>query len=163
MQSYSGTIAAFSLDHIGVVVKDIDKTIEFLSSLLGLGPWRIFEDVEYHKDEMKRDELGVGGGEPFRLKMAVAKLGTIVVELLQPLDGRSVYSQFLENKGEGLHHVCFNTSNWDDMVSRLEECGGRIIAGGFAEGRRWAFYETKPGGIIIEPLEGLGLKGESGV
>lgn len=161
MQSDTGAIVQSSLDHIGVVVKDIDKTVEFLSSILGLGPWKIFEGIEYYKDEMRVDELGVG--EPFRLKLAFAKLGTTVVELLQPLDGRSVYSQFLQTKGEGLHHIAFSVSNWDDAASKLEERGARIVAGGFAEGKRWAFFETKPGGIIVEPLDNFAVAEQVGV
>ncbi len=150
----------FSLDHIGVVVKDVDKTVEFLTSVLGLGPWQIFETVEYYKDEMKIDELRVG--EPFRLKLAFARLGPIVVELLQPLEGTSVYSQFLETKGEGVHHIAFNVSDFDDKASKLEEHGCRIVAGGFAEGKRWAFFDTKRG-IIVEPLDNFRVGDQIGV
>ena len=150
-------MALFSLDHMGVVVKDVDETVEFLSSILGLGPWQIFETVEYYKGEMKMDELGVGA--PFRLKLAFARLGTIVVELLQPLEGMSVYSQFLETKGEGVHHIAFDVSDFDAMASKLEEHGCRMVAGGFAKGNRWAFFDTKRG-IIVEPLDNFGV-GES--
>lgn len=162
MQSDTGAIASSSsLDHIGVVVKNIDKTIEFLSSTWGLGPWQVVEAVEHYKDEMKIDELEVG--EPFRLKLAFAKLGPTVVELLQPLDGKSVYSIFLETKGEGLHHIAFSVSNWDDVASELEEHGAKVIAGGFVEGKRWAYFNTKPGGIIVEPMENYAVSDEFGV
>lgn len=144
-------IIASSIDHIGIVVRDIDKTAESLSSALGAGPWRIFETVEYYKEQLSLDELGVG--ESFDLKLAFAKLGTVTIELLQPLGGKSVYSQFLEEKGEGIHHVAFSVSDFDGMVTKLLQCGCKIIAGGSSQGKRWAFLDTKSGGIIIEPLD----------
>jgi methylmalonyl-CoA/ethylmalonyl-CoA epimerase len=68
-------------------------------------------------------------GEPFTLKVAWARLGTgpLVVELLQPVEGRLAYAQFLETKGEGVHHIAFSVSNWGEMVSKFREQGGDDI------------------------------------
>ena len=149
MQSSTGGISLPPLDHIGLIVKDLKKTTEYLSSTLGAGPWQIHEGIEYYKEEIGIDELDVG--EPFGLKEAQAKLGTEVLEVLQPTDGkRSVYSKFLEANGEGLHHLAYSVPNWEEMVSYLLEHGGRLIACGYFEGYRWYYIETKPGGIVIE-------------
>ncbi|TET17023.1 MAG: VOC family protein [Dehalococcoidia bacterium] len=153
MPSDTGAIALpSSIDHLGVVVKDIDKTIEFLSSMWGLGPW---QSLEYspHKDE-------IIVGEPFKIKIACAKLGPVVLELIQPLEGRSLWSQFLETKGEGLQHVAFNLSNWDEMVSKLRERGSKMVAGGVFGGKRWCYFDTKPGGIIVDFMDNFGFMEE---
>jgi methylmalonyl-CoA/ethylmalonyl-CoA epimerase len=132
-------------NHIGIVVEDLDKTIESLSSIWGLGPWVIVEDSP------NKDDIRIG--EPYRLKVAFAKLGPVVLELFQPLEGRSIWSQFLEAKGEGIHHIGFEVSNWDDMALKLQEQGGRMVAGAVFEGKRWGYFETKPGGIIVDFAE----------
>ncbi len=90
-------------DHIGVVVKDADKTAEFLSSVWGIGPWRSM-DYAPHKEDMIV-------GEPFALKAVFTKLGPTILELLQPVEGKSVWAEALETNGEGIHHMAFNVSD----------------------------------------------------
>ncbi len=148
MQSESGAIALPPPFKISAVVKDIDKTTEFLSRSTGLGPWEIFEFSP------QKDELMVG--EPFKLKVAWANVGKpLVYELIQPLEGRSVWSQFLETKGEGLHLLAYSIpSTWEEVVKTLQAQGATMLAGGTFEGERWCFLDTRPGGIRIELTEG---------
>jgi len=149
MQSDTGTIALPSPNHIGVVVKDVDETTKFLSSVGGLGPWQTFE-YSPHKDNMIV-------GEPFTLKMAITKLGSTVLELLQPVEGNSIWAQALETKGEGIHHIAFSVSNWEEMVSKLQEQGSRMVAGSVFGDNRWCYFDTKPGGIIVELMDNFEL------
>jgi len=130
------------LEHIGVVVEDVDKTTKFLFSMWGLGPWYVQESAP------SKEEITVG--EPFKLKIAHTWLGSLLLELLQPLEGRSVWSQFLAKNGEGVHHISFNVANYEEMVSKLQGQGGIMVAGGIFNGRRWCYFDTKPGGIVIE-------------
>lgn len=141
------SVAALSNPHhIGVVVKDIDETTKFLSSMFGLGPWDISEYVP------AKDEVIVG--EPFRLKIAFAKLGETSLELLQPVEGDSIWAQALKTHGEGVHHICFGVSNWDEVVTKTQEQGGRMVAGGIVWGTtHWCYFDTNPGGIIVEFIE----------
>jgi methylmalonyl-CoA/ethylmalonyl-CoA epimerase len=131
-----------SPSHIGVVVRDMNKTIEFLSSIWGIGPWQFFEYSPSQED------LTVG--KPFRQKVAQAKVGAAVLELIEQLEGGGPWPEFLESKGEGLHHIAFTVSNYDEMVTRLEERGAKMIAGGIYQGKRWCYFATEPGGIVVE-------------
>ncbi|MBA7507869.1 hypothetical protein ES706_06598 [subsurface metagenome] len=143
-------VALPSPNHIGVVVKDVDKTIKFLSSMCGLGPWTTF-DYTAHKEDMIV-------GEPFALKITFTKLGPTVLELLEPVEGRSVWAQFIETNGEGIHHIAFSVSNWDEMVSKLQERGGKMLVCALSsEGKRWCYFDTKPGGIVLELMDNFGL------
>jgi len=128
--------------HINAVVKDIGKTMEFLSSMWGLGPWKVF-DFTLNKDDMLV-------GETCKIKLAGAKLGPTILELIQPVEGKSVWSEFLETKGEGLHHIAFSIPNWQEMVSELQQQGGKMVAGGVNVGMHWGYFDTKPGGIVVE-------------
>jgi methylmalonyl-CoA/ethylmalonyl-CoA epimerase len=128
-------------DHIGVVVKDVEKTAEFLSSTLGIGPWRISRNLSFKKMFV---------GQPYSLHTAHANLGSVELELLQPLEEESLWGQFLKTRGEGLQHIAFKVSNWDEMVSKLKERATMVVGGVNPYGKRWAYFETKPGGILVE-------------
>jgi len=142
MPSDTGAVALPALSHISVVVEDIDETMEFLSSIWGLGPWQVVEI------SLGKDELMVG--EPFRQKVAWAKLGAITLELIQQLEGGGPWPEFLKTKGEGLHHIGFSISNWDEMVAKLKKRGAKMVVGGTYQGKRWCYFNIKPGGIVVE-------------
>jgi methylmalonyl-CoA/ethylmalonyl-CoA epimerase len=86
------------IDHIAVVVKDVDKAAKSYADMFG------FKQIE------KRDGPG---GEFTSVMMA---LGDIRLELFAPLKEGS-FSKFLEEKGGGLHHVSFAT---DDIVREMK-------------------------------------------
>ncbi len=130
---------------LGIVVKDIAKTTQFLSSIWGLGPWEI-KEFKFEKEHLT-------AGQPCKIKVAYTNLGATKLELVQPLEGESIFSQFLETKGEGLFNVNFHVSNYPDMVSRLQERGGKTILGLILEGKRYGYFETGPGGLIVEFAE----------
>jgi methylmalonyl-CoA/ethylmalonyl-CoA epimerase len=144
MSSTEGPIALpDQIQHIGVVVKDIEATTKFLSSMWGMGPWDIFD---YTGDKDK-----VIFGEPFSMKIAFAKLGPTQVELLQPLDDKSLLAKFLQTNGEGLHHISYDIPNYDEMVANLEKHGCQMLAAAFNDdGTRWCYFDTRPGGIVVE-------------
>ena len=141
MKSHTVPITLSNLSHIGIVVKDIDKTVEFLSSIWDIGPAQF---IDYSP---QKDELIVG--EPFSMKVAFVDLGSVKLELLQPLD-ESLWSQFLESKGEGVQHIAFGVSNYDEVVPKLQEQGHPMVAGASYKGLRWCYFDTEPGGILVE-------------
>jgi methylmalonyl-CoA/ethylmalonyl-CoA epimerase len=128
--------------HLGLVVKDLDKTIKFLSSLWGLGPWQFIEYAPSQKD------LTVG--KPFRQKIAHASLGPIALEVVQHLEGEGIWRDFVETNGEGIHHIAFTLSNYDEMLARMKAQGCKMIAGGLFQGKRWSYFITEPGGMVVE-------------
>jgi len=135
-----------SPSHIGVVVRDMDKTIEFLSSIFGLGPW---QTIEFSPSQ---EDLTIG--KPFRQRLAHAKMGSTVLELIQQLEGGGPWPEFLKSKGEGLHHIAFTVSNYDEIVAGLQKQGFKMIAGGLYQGKHWSYFATTPGGIVVELGEG---------
>ena len=94
--------------------------------------------------------------KPFHLHIQWARLwADVVIEVLQPVDSESLWAKFLETHGEGLQHMAFSVSNFDELVSKLKAQGGRVLVGGPSTfgGKRWCYIETKPGGLIVEPME----------
>jgi methylmalonyl-CoA/ethylmalonyl-CoA epimerase len=95
------------MDHIGIVVKDLDKAIKSYTDMFG------FKVVE---------KMGGPGGE---FTNAMMELGDIRVELFQPLKPGS-FSRFLEEKGGGLHHVSFLTDDIAKEVKNLKAQGKKL-------------------------------------
>ena len=105
---------------IGYVVKDLEKSIEVYSKCLGIGPWDLYAfSAPDLREAMYR-------GKPIDHKFIVAVLwnGTTQLELIQPLEGTNIYTEFLDRHGDGLHHV----KEWvDDCQKELEEYRSRGI------------------------------------
>jgi catechol 2,3-dioxygenase-like lactoylglutathione lyase family enzyme len=89
------------IDQVCVVVRDIEKTVEQYSKILGVGPWSIYTMAP---PELTNTTIR-GKPEHFSMQMAFARVGSTMLELIQPLEGESIYKEFLEEKGEGLHHI----------------------------------------------------------
>ena len=149
MQSDADLISIPSLpEHIGVVVGDIDKTLKYFSLTYAVGRSQIIGDYTPSNEELL-------AGKDFKVRVATVEMGSIKLELLQPLNEESILAQFLKNKGEGLHHIAFSVSNLDEVISKLKAQGVEMLVGGRVEGLRWAYMNTntKPGGIITEFME----------
>ncbi|HIA04551.1 MAG TPA: methylmalonyl-CoA epimerase, partial [Myxococcales bacterium] len=91
------------------------------------------------------------------LRIAFLKVGEVLLELLQPLHENSEISRFLEKRGEGIHHLCFQVDDIAESLSTLKEDGVRLIneepvIG--AEGCPVAFLHPKScHGVLLELLE----------
>ena len=123
------------LDHIGIAVEDLDTAIATYETL-GFGVESIDE---------------VPG---FGVKVAFLPMKSGSVELVQPVSGDSAMAKFLEKKGEGIHHLCFEVYDIRAELKRLEEAGVQLVdkvprTG--AHGTLVAFLHPKStGGVLIE-------------
>jgi methylmalonyl-CoA/ethylmalonyl-CoA epimerase len=136
-----------SLEHLNVEVKDLDKAMELFNLIFGEKDWEIHEYAGTAEDSPV--------GEAFNLRYAVCKLGDTdaKIELMQPITYGGAWSRFLDEKGEGLHHICFTTSDYDEDVARITDRGSKIIAGGIWKGIRWCYIELNPTGLVLELIE----------
>lgn len=126
------------ISQIGVVVKDLDKTIEYLTSL-GLGPFSIYTI----------------NNRAVHLRLAISQQGPVELELIEYKRGKTIHKQFLEERGEGLHHIQFRVRNLKDTVKKFAEKGiGVTQYAEFVEGGGLAYMGTDEiGGIIIEVVK----------
>jgi catechol 2,3-dioxygenase-like lactoylglutathione lyase family enzyme len=139
--------------HIGVVVKNIDRVIEFYSPVFGIGPFEIY-DFRPYKAWVRGQEV-----TPFELRIATADIGSANLELIQVVQGELPHRDFLEVHGEGLQHLGFYVENYDEWKSYVREEGIDILCEIEAEdrvrGRRRAFYMNSGeiGGVLFEIIE----------
>ena len=89
------------ISQIGIIVRDLQKATDNYWSTLGIGPWMTMRiEPPLLADVTMR-------GKPVEASMvaAIAQSGNIQLELIQPLEGPSIWKEFLEQRGEGIHHV----------------------------------------------------------
>jgi catechol 2,3-dioxygenase-like lactoylglutathione lyase family enzyme len=110
------------LHHVGLVVRDRDATIRHYKEILGLKSFFTF-DVP----PMPNYSFVYGKPATFELRVGFASLGNTLLELLQPLDQVSPFFRFLEEHGEGMHHLGFLVPNIDDYLAKMEGKGLHIL------------------------------------
>jgi methylmalonyl-CoA/ethylmalonyl-CoA epimerase len=107
---------------VGLVVKDSEATARRYWDEFGIGPWRFYTLDPANTSNMRFR------GRPVEhaFRAALADLDNLTLELIEPLDGASVYSEHLRLHGEGLHHLAFAVDDYDTACNSL-------VKGGFAE------------------------------
>ena len=139
------------IDHIGVVVGDMDKAIEHYQSL-GIGPFERLKNVSLVQSKVLGKPI-----EPddIKLKARIARMGPVGYELIQPVAGESLWKEFLETKGEGINHMAFLVDDIDQGTAELEEKGFKVLwSTRFQNGGGAAYFDTaQVGGVILELVQ----------
>ena len=143
----AGKSPFLNLEHVGVIVRDMGKAVQYLSCL-GIGP---FEPLA---DPALADKLFRGKPSDWKVKISLAKIGPVTLELIQPVEGKSASKEFLEKKGEGIQHIAFAVDDLDREVAKLTKQGIEVMMSGKIPGGKFAYLETDViGGMIIELIQ----------
>ena len=122
--------------HIGIAVSDLDASIDFYQSIFGLEPGLI----------IVREDIGVRG--------CFVPVGDTNLELLQGIGPTSGISMHVKEKGEGLHHVCFEVDGIEEKLKTLDALGidlrDRVPRKGLMGGDIGFLSPTAAGGVLIE-------------
>ena len=141
---------------IGVVVDDVDASVAKYRELLGLQDWHInYVDTAIGKGNNFRK-----GHTPIvaRAKIAWINIGNVELEIIEPQDEESVYAHFLRDKGPGIHHVMFATSDYDKCSAKMARNNVGVIGSGELQQTRFQMFDTeKDLGLICEIAEGKSL------
>ncbi len=128
---------------VGVVVRDLDRTIQRLTEIFGIGPFR----TVVYPPPGRADIETTYHGEPgqFKYRQAFASLGSVELEIIQPLEGPSIWSDFVAAHGEGIHHIRFNVAEWDDTLAYLKGKDIQVLQSGtgLRPGTVWANLSTE--------------------
>lgn len=134
---------------IAIVVRDIEKTIAVWSELLGLEKPKI---VETEGSELTHMTFR-GKPSDGKAKLAFINMENVVLEFIQPVDGPSTWQDFLEKRGEGIHHIAFNVENLEETLRKFREIGVKPEQNGDFEGGCYVYTDAKSKlGAIIELL-----------
>lgn len=141
---------------IGVIVKDMDQTIKALSKVFGIGPFRTITWPPADRTDVQKFYYGKPGN--FTARMAFTELGPIELELIQPLEGESIWANFLKEHGEGIHHIRFNVSDVEPVIEYMAKHSVEVAqsGSGLRPGTTWANLDTERKiGFTIEIMNAL--------
>lgn len=129
------------IDHVAIIVNNIENALEFYRDVLGIVPTSI---KEVASEQVRIAFLPLGGPEGSK------------VELVEPLDADSSLAKFLQKRGEGLHHICFEVEDVDTTLHELREKGASILdeqPRPSADGRAIFLHPRGTHGVLIELVE----------
>jgi catechol 2,3-dioxygenase-like lactoylglutathione lyase family enzyme len=139
---------------VGVVVRDLQKAMDYYSAVFGLGPFQTVDFAPAHH-WLKGEPC------PIRLKIGMCAWGPLQLELIEPLEGDGLHTHrwFLNEKGEGVQHLGFIVDNYDQWIRYLETQGIGVLmnAETYVEGMgdvRAAYMQSdSTGGVLFELIE----------
>lgn len=127
------------VNHIAVVVNDLEEAMHFWVDALGL--------ELSHREHVASEAVDV----------AFLPIGDSKIELLQPVDNESGVARYLEKRGSGMHHICFEVDDIEAALQKLKLANVQLInevptVG--ADGRKFAFIHPKSAsGVLVELYE----------
>ncbi|RCW48679.1 MULTISPECIES: methylmalonyl-CoA epimerase [unclassified Halanaerobium] len=129
------------IEHIGIAVKDLEKTMNFYENILGLKKMAV-ETVE---------DQGVN--------IAFFQLGETKIELLEPLNSESPIAKFIDKRSEGIHHMAVLVEDIEAKIGDMKEKGARFIGDKPTKGAdnmKIIFVHPKTtNGVLLELCEPL--------
>jgi|SRR5579864_6433096 len=129
------------IDHVAIIVRDIEQALLFYRDTLGIIPSEI-KDIP--TEQVRIAFLPLGG--PFGSE----------IELVQPTMPDSSLARYLEKRGEGLHHICLEVDDIDAALAEMQAKGAPVLDTTpriAAEGRAIFIHPRAANGVLLELLE----------
>ncbi|MCV7343454.1 VOC family protein [Mycolicibacterium rhodesiae] len=131
---------------IAWVTRDLDATEAALTTLLGARKWVRMPDVHFGPDTCEHR----GNPADFYADISLSYAGDTQLELIAPTRGESIYTEFLEQSGPGLHHICVEVPDTDAFDAALANGGpsAEVVARGVMPGgMRFAYLSAAAAGV----------------
>jgi methylmalonyl-CoA epimerase len=129
------------IDHVAIVVRDLEASLRFYRDMLGVAPSRV---VDFPREGVKIAFLPLGGPQGSE------------IELLEPTDPTGGVARFLEKRGEGLHHLCLEVEDIETALAELTAAGAAVLDASprpTAEGRGVFLHPKGTGGVLLELVQ----------
>jgi methylmalonyl-CoA epimerase len=129
------------IDHIAIIVRNIEQALLFYRDTLGITPREV---KEVPTEQVRIAFLPMGGP------------GGSEIELIEPTNTDSSLAQFLEKRGEGLHHICLEVENIATALAEMQAQGAPVLDKQpriAAEGRAIFLHPKGTNGVLLELLQ----------
>jgi methylmalonyl-CoA/ethylmalonyl-CoA epimerase len=97
------------IDHVGIAVHDLDRAIAFYRDTYGINEWEHIVLPERH------------------MAVAICHVGDAMLELIAPTSDEAVFARFLQEKGEGVHHIAYEVADVAAALRTVEGRGVRLV------------------------------------
>jgi hypothetical protein len=123
---------------VALVVRDLHASMRTYVERYGIGPWEIYEFNPDTVEDMRAH------GEPVESswRLALARVGGVMWELIEPLDDHSIYAEFLAEHGEGVHHVGMAGTAFDRTLAEFDSEERAPLLSGRYRGIDFAYLPT---------------------
>ena len=127
--------------HIGIAVRDLEKSNALFTALLGAGP--------YKEEEVASEQV----------KTSFFRMGASKVELLEATGAESAISRFIDKKGEGIHHIAFEVEDIQAEMRRLAAAGFQLLNEEPKKGadNKWVcfLHPKSANGVLVELCQSI--------
>ena len=139
---------------VAIIVEDLEEAVKNYWELFGIGDWHIYtygrplvKSMTYHGEETE-----------YKMRVALSYLGPMRIELIEPIEGDTVYADFIEEHGYGVHHFGVLVEEMNAAVTEAEGAGLKMIMDGAGFGLdgdgHYAYLDTEDQiGVTIELIE----------
>jgi catechol 2,3-dioxygenase-like lactoylglutathione lyase family enzyme len=142
-----------AISQIAWVVEDLDEAMERYRSVLGFGPWEV-----YHVEPPEHRDMSYYGEETeCSFAIGYTSLGDLEVEFIEPTGGESVHRDFLDEHGEGIHHIaCFEFEDVSSVIDAFDDADVPVVQRGQWHDRDYIYFDTTDllDGLFFETLIG---------
>jgi 4-hydroxyphenylpyruvate dioxygenase-like putative hemolysin len=135
-----------TVDQIGIVVPNLEKGMNAYAGMLR-AQFSVFEVDE-------TTSRFSGSSTAFRTRFAVAQVGLLSIELIEPVEGTTVHSEYLKNNGGGIHHLGFYVRSLAKSISQFQKDGYTMLMEGEIKGLgKFAYFHAPDLHSTIEALQ----------
>lgn len=146
----SGLLGNHIVTQIGILVHDIEKVSEAYAKFFGVEKPNISWTDSY---ELAQTEFE-GKPSQARAKLAFFDMGSLQLELIEPDHHESTWRNYLNEHGEGPHHIAFSIKGMQEKIELLAQSGFPLQQKGEYPGGRYAYIDTIPQlKVLVELLE----------
>lgn len=140
------------INQIGIVVEDLEDGMDRFAAMFGIDSWRV-----YHFEPPALSETTYRGTESAQSwRLSLATVGSIDIELIEPVQGENTYTAHLDEHGEGIHHIaCFTFDNPAAVVESYTDAGISIEQRGSFKGSTFWYLDMRDelNGLVFEIVE----------
>ncbi|WP_400246720.1 VOC family protein [Niallia sp. JL1B1071] len=138
------------ITQIGILVHDIEKTSQAYADFFGIDKpdWSMTDTADIAQTEYRKQPTQA------RVKLAFFDMGSLQLELIEPDHNPSTWREYLNEHGEGPHHIAFVINGMKGKVAMMERNQMPLLQKGEYTGGRYAYMDTfNDLKIILELLE----------
>lgn len=127
---------------VGIIVRDAAAAAEAWTSRFKMDPVHI---VDWPLPGKNLEETAMYHGRPanFRMRLAFLQAGPVQIEFIEPQEGENIYSDFLNEHGEGIHHILFESTEPQSIIDAI---GAPVLQSGGSSlrpGAIWSYLDTQ--------------------